>query len=310
MDDPALCHDHSRIPESWPHVKDILDYQQRARERVTSLITTGQAYSQSSLGRSLWLAFEHEAMHLETYLYMLLQSPETKPPPGEVQPDFAKLDAQAEEAMVPNEWFKIAGAQLMIGLHDPEDGVGREGYFGWDNEKPERMVSVAEFETQARPISNGEYATFLTKTSRYSLPASWTTTAPDPSKTAPTNGSHHAMTSPNEVYNDAVEEKNEESGSHFLTSVSIKTVFGLVPLLHARHWPVMASYDELAAYASWAGGRIPTMEEARAIYAQVEAERNKELVEKVPSSLISAVNGYVRHVHNRVADVTCAWLKD
>ena len=53
----------------------------------------------------------------------------------------------------------------------------------------------------------------------------------------------------------------------------------------------MASYDELAAYARWSNGRIPTLEEARSIYKYVEVRKDE--AEEVPSSLISAVNGFV-----------------
>jgi hypothetical protein len=62
-----------------------------------------------------------------------------------------------------------------------------------------------------------------------------------------------------------------------------------VPLKYALDWPVMASYDELAAYAKWANGRIPTFEEVRSIYNYVET--SKLDAQKVPSKLISAVNG-------------------
>ena len=53
----------------------------------------------------------------------------------------------------------------------------------------------------------------------------------------------------------------------------------------------MASYNELEAYAKWANGRIPTLEEAKSIY--LYAEGTKPDPEKVPSSLISAVNGHL-----------------
>ena len=51
----------------------------------------------------------------------------------------------------------------------------------------------------------------------------------------------------------------------------------------------MASYDELAAYAKWANGRIPSFEEVKSIYNYVQNAKTQP--EKVPSKLISAVNG-------------------
>lgn len=34
-------------------------------------------------------------------------------------------------------------------------------------------------------------------------------------------------------------------------------------MVYARHWPVLTSYDDLAAFASSKGGRIPTEPELR-----------------------------------------------
>ena len=70
----------------------------------------------------------------------------------------------------------------------------------------------------------------------------------------------------------------------------MRTVFGLVPLKHALDWPVFASYDELAGCAEWMGGRIPTFEEARSIYAHAESLRKKE-AEKKLGKTVPAVNG-------------------
>ncbi len=75
----------------------------------------------------------------------------------------------------------------------------------------------------------------------------------------------------------------------FLKDKSVRTVFGPVPLRLALDWPVFASYDELAGCAAWMGGRIPTFEEAKSIYAHVENMKhtlNSKLCNKVP-----AVNG-------------------
>ena len=76
----------------------------------------------------------------------------------------------------------------------------------------------------------------------------------------------------------------------FLRDKAVRTVYGLVPLRLALDWPVFASYDELARCASWMGGRVPTFEEARSIYAYVDAQRevstHSKLANKVP-----AVNG-------------------
>jgi len=78
----------------------------------------------------------------------------------------------------------------------------------------------------------------------------------------------------------------------YLEGKAVRTVYGLVPLKYTLDWPVFASYDELAGCASWMGGRIPTMEEARSIYSYVDRLKLKE-AEKHLGKTVPAVNGYV-----------------
>lgn len=119
VDNPEHVHAHSAIPDEWPPLDEILGYQERVRQRVTELYETGKAYDDSWTGRVMWLGFEHEAMHLETLLYMLLQSDKTLPPAGTVKPDFEQLAAQAEQAAVENEWFEVPAQKISIGMDDP-----------------------------------------------------------------------------------------------------------------------------------------------------------------------------------------------
>ena len=82
VDNPSDCHAHSETPDSWPPLNEILAHQGRVRERISSLYETRQVYNDLWTGRAIWLAFEHEIMHLETLLYMLIQSEKSLPPPG------------------------------------------------------------------------------------------------------------------------------------------------------------------------------------------------------------------------------------
>jgi L-histidine Nalpha-methyltransferase / hercynylcysteine S-oxide synthase len=77
----------------------------------------------------------------------------------------------------------------------------------------------------------------------------------------------------------------------YLEGIAVRTVYGLVPLKYALHWPVIASYDELASCATWMGGRIPTMEEARSIYSHVDGLKLKEAEQQLGKT-VPAVNGF------------------
>lgn len=269
VDNPDHCHAHSEIPDEWPPLETILAYQERVRDRLTGMYQSGQISNDAWTGRAVWLGYEHEVLHLETLLYMLLQSDKTLPPTGTIRPDFEQLAARAERDAVENEWFDVPAQTIEIGVDDPDTAEGPVRHFGWDIEKPLRFARVGKLKAQARAITNGEYARYLISTGSTQLPVSWTAGSA-------TNGVS------------GVSGPTEEMSS-FIKDKFVKTVYGLLPLKLALHWPVAASYDELAGCAKYKGGRIPTVEEARSIY--VYADRlKKELAATADGKTIPAVN--------------------
>lgn len=250
VDNPEQCHSHSEIPDEWPPLEEILDYQERVRSRARSLLLTDAARKDRSLAEALWIGFEHEAMHLETFLYMLLQSERSLPPVGVDPPDFAHMAWMAKKNKKPNSWFRIPGQTLTVGLDDSNSNVMPKDSFGWDNEKPQRSITVHPFEAQARPITNGEYAKYMEANRLQSYPASWSL----------------AESSTGISFTKGISRSSPEASEDFLKAFSVRTVFGSVPLELAQDWPVIASYDELALYAHWMECRIPTFEEAKSIY--------------------------------------------
>lgn len=266
VDDPTHCHSHSGTPEFWPELSEILDFQTRVRQRLQSFYQNESAAHQAlDVKRAIWLGFEHEAMHLETLLYMLLQSESTLPPPNVVLPDFAarRTWERREDAPDSDRWAMIPRMTLDFGIDDPEKSSEFGSHFGWDNERPARKnVHVPGFSVQTYPITNGEYADYLEKTSNEDIPKSWKFT-----ESAIMNGH-----------------------SSFKDKISVRTVFGAIPLKLAEDWPVMASYNELVGYATFTNARIPTANELRAVYRY--AEETDAAIEKKISKKISAVNGY------------------
>ncbi|KAI0478799.1 hypothetical protein GGR56DRAFT_342530 [Xylariaceae sp. FL0804] len=299
VDNPEQCHAHSEIPDEWPHVDSILEYQVQVRARLRSLYDNGRKKIPRGIGRAMFVGFEHEIMHMETLLYMLLQSEKTVPPACVPRPDFESLSQEAEAARVENEWFEIPGQEVTIGLDDPENEVDSDGAFGWDNEKPSRRVKVHGFQAKGRPITNQEY---MHDTKLAKLPASW---AEEVSKH--TNGTNGHTNGSGGHLNDTNGHSNGHSNGYpngnfdqhadpklalpqsFLEGKAVRTVFGMVPLKYALDWPVSASYDELAGCAAWMGGRIPTFEEARSIYTYVDYMKRKEAERKLGRT-VPAVN--------------------
>ncbi|CAO2654627.1 Nn.00g113600.m01.CDS01 [Neocucurbitaria sp. VM-36] len=281
VEDPTQCHAHSEVPDEWPPLGDILKYQEIVRERAKALYTSGEAESNLRIARALWLGFEHEAMHLETLLYMLIQSDRVLPPPGTSMPDFAAFATQAETLAVENEWFTIPEAEVDIGLDDPDKDYKIKRYFGWDNERPRRSAHVKSFRAKARPITNGEYASYLAKTGKSTIPASWCEHS---------DSADHLANKRDSVING--QQNGTNGASHLTKGKYVRTVYGKIPLKLAMGWPVVASYDELAGCAQWMGGRIPTMEEVRSIYNYVDNMKTRD-VEQSLGHTIPAVNGHL-----------------
>ena len=216
---------------------------------------------------------------------MLLQSDKTLPPPG-VAPDFVALGDQAREAAVPNQWISVPASTINVGLEDPENDDGPDRYFGWDNEKPKRLVDVPAFEAQARPLTNEDYARYLYHTGQDAVPASWASAK-----------SNHSMPRAQleKLVNGHSSYQNGLSPpltNAYLTGKFVRTVYGPIALEHALDWPVFASYDELSRCATWMNGRIPSVEEVRSIYNYVDRNKNKK-TDSINTKKISAVNGQV-----------------
>ncbi|KAG6333819.1 hypothetical protein ID866_5267 [Astraeus odoratus] len=248
VDDPDHCHRHSEVPEKdedWPSLASILAFRDRVRARLTSIydsFQTGERTMNRHLGRMLSMTFEHEGWHIETLLYMLIQraGTGTLPPPGFTIPPWEALAEQWNAVRPPSTPTVVLGpADITLGHEDCEGddlvpGIAEvvHGHaFGWDNESPSRVVRVNQVKMEWRPITNAEFLTFYKVNKEVGLPVSWV-------------------------------EMQEE--------IKVRTVYGPVPMDVAQHWPVLASYDALSAYAKSRGGRIPTEPELRLFFDEYE----------------------------------------
>lgn len=243
VDDPDHCHNHSEVPEKdedWPTLDSIIMFRNNVRARLGKLYLDLQAGRQAftrGIARTLVMTLEHESFHIETLLYMLMQraGSGTLPPPGFTVPPWEALAEQWNSIPLPSSSTVLVGpATLVLGHHDSEaeDGLPsvvenvKDHTFGWDNESPARTVQVGAFKTEWRPVTNREFETFRNNQSKgvVDFPKSW------------------------------VDEDGE---------IKVRTMFGPVPMAIAAHWPVLTSYDDLVAYASSKGGRLPTEPELR-----------------------------------------------
>lgn len=174
--------------EDWPDLSSILEFKKVARSRLLKVyddIDSGKLVLTRKVARVLFMTLEHDAMHAETLLYMLLQRAGTGtiPPPGFVPPPWDLLKV-GWDAMPPptSPTVTLGPASVIIG-HDDDDAVDEgdpcqndENHeFGWDIEHPARTVDVGKFQISWRPVTNGELYRFYNEggKDKIAFPASW-----------------------------------------------------------------------------------------------------------------------------------------
>ncbi|KAG9315838.1 histidine-specific methyltransferase [Chiua virens] len=147
---------HSEVPkkdEDWPSLNSILSFRDRVRERLTKIymnISSGALQLTRKIGRVLFMTYEHEALHIETLLYMLLQraGSGTIPPPDFTPPPWESLLAFWNATPKPSSPTTVIEATTVtLGVDDieAEDALrplDLKGHiFGWDNESPSRRYT-------------------------------------------------------------------------------------------------------------------------------------------------------------------------
>ncbi|KAI1314339.1 hypothetical protein EDD11_002280 [Mortierella claussenii] len=234
VDDPTKCHAHSAVPETWPEIESIIGFRDRVRERLFDVLDNKHnKYPMTRrLARVLFMAFEHEAMHLETLIYMLVQSPNTLPPPSLLAPWNSRNNGFVSATVSEASWITMDPSRLdktilSLGHNDSEledltskkDDLTAE--FGWDNEHPliEDRPAPSLFKIQSRQVTNTEFLKYLQATGGVQakadrIPASW-----------------------------LVQKERDV--------IFVKTVYGAAPMSAAGEWPVSCSQLQANGYAAW-----------------------------------------------------------
>ena len=227
----------------WPTLDEILGFRDRVRARLQGIykqLESGKMAFSHHIGRVLFMTFEHEAMHAETLLYMLIQSESTRPPAAVATPQWDVLAHRWADEAVPKRVIFIEGGTVALGHHDLESEdeayPKRDGWedheYGWDNEHPAAATPVKSFKVDSLPITNDDYKAFLGDS--HDFPASWI----------------------------------EVDGK-----LMVRTLYGPVDFDVAGLWPLMASKIEIDAFAKSKGGRLPTEAELRFFWAHPEGSR-------------------------------------
>ncbi len=178
----------------------------------------------------LEMAVEHRLMHAETLAYMLHRLPLER-----------KL-AEPQLPAPPTSQLQRGMAEIPTGTATL--GVPRNGVFAWDNEFAAHRVEVPAFAIGRHKVTNGEYVQFME------------------------DGGYQDRT----LWSPADWQWKEQNGvahpAFWMRDGGMwryRTMFAEIPL--PGDWPVYVSHAEAAAYATWAGGRLPAEAEwQRAAY--------------------------------------------
>jgi ergothioneine biosynthesis protein EgtB len=223
---------------SRPSVEDVLRYRHHVDEAMHRLITTSDVMTLSQLEPVIVLGLNHEQQHQELLLTDILHAFACNP----LLPAYAIVPAVHTDEDIPQEprtvqWLRQAGGLVEIGAW----GQG----FAFDNESPRHKVLLRPYEIADHLVSNGEFADFVAdggyERPEFWLSDGWALVQREGVK-APAYWVANAKPAPGPCYLHAWEEFGLQ---------------GLQPL--APNAPVChISFYEAAAYAEWAGARLPT----------------------------------------------------
>lgn len=212
-----------RGTRSRPTVRETVRYRQHVDEMMMRFLTGVEARDDAAKVRALVrLGLEHEMQHQELLVY------DIKHLLGDL------YDATPQAA--PNVTEKVSG---MVEIEGGLFQLGSAGDdFAWDNEAPQHTVFLQDFAIDRAPVSNSEYLEFINaggyRDYRWWLSAAWETVERERWQ-APLYW--------------------EEHDGQWL----IRDFHGLHPAATKAKEPVAhVSYFEAAAYAKWAGKRLPT----------------------------------------------------
>jgi iron(II)-dependent oxidoreductase len=224
----------SDVPADWPTIAQVENYNRRIRQQLDAALADPAALhvADPEFGDDLLhVAIEHRLMHAETLAYLLHSLPiERKIAPAAPLHDPSPAPPQSQ-------------VTIPEGIATVGQSRGIPGNFGWDNEFEIERHNVPAFSIDIFPVTNAEFLKFVQaggyENSKYWRAQDWEW------KQRQGLDHPHFWTRKSSAPSADPETKWEYRG-----------MFGSIPLPLA--WPVYVSYAEAAAFARWAGKRLPT----------------------------------------------------
>ena len=219
----------------WPNIAKIEKYKLTVRERLDEGLRNSESGHNRrepllADGTLLHVAIEHRLMHAETLAYLLHNLPLERKIP---QPAPMSDPRPAPE----QRWVTVPAGTATLGQSR------QAGNFGWDNEFETEKIDVPSFSIGTFPVTNAEYLEFMRacgyEDSRYWRPQDW-----EWKRQQRLEHPHFWLP------------RSSSGATDPDTQWEYRSMFGIIPL--PQSWPVYVSYAEAAAFARWAGRKLPT----------------------------------------------------
>lgn len=209
---------------SRPSLDDVLTYRAHVTAAMMKLIDAADESLLATLAPLLALGCAHEEQHQELLLTDLQHGLYQNP----LMPAVYAWNGDDGGAAPALDWRQMEGGVCDIGA----DGEG----FAFDNEEPRHKVYLHPFELANRPVTNAEFIEFI-EDGGYEEPTHWLSDAWDAVN--------------EEEWRAPLYWRKEDNCWVQYTLFGERVVNPNAPVCHV-------SFYEAAAYASWAGARLPT----------------------------------------------------
>ncbi len=243
--------DMSKNEMKWPSAREVNEYRHIVFGIVKALISThpGLADDHAPINQdhplwALFMAMEHERIHLETSSVLIREMPVTLLQRPHAWPDLHSIRTSTVNKDL-NCFVPVSGGEVRIGKERNWPS------YGWDNEYGTREASVASFEISKYLVTNGQFLEFV-KANGYQQQQYW-------SEKGWRWRAYRNSKSPTFWV---------ASGPAGIHAYQLRTIFDVIDLPY--DWPVCVNFHEAKAYLAWKSAqdgrsyRLPT--EAEHVY--------------------------------------------
>ncbi len=206
-----------------PSLDEVLAYRAEVDRRLLGLLE-GAASGSTALAGLTEIGLQHEQQHQELILTDVKHLLSCNP----LRPAYRRVPAPPFGDSLPLEWHRYEEGTYSIGHEGPS--------FSFDNERPCHRTFLEAFELASRPVTNGEFLTFI-EAGGYENPELWLSDGWGVIRARGWRGPLYW--------------EERDGAWSLMTLAGIRSVRAEEPVCHV-------SFYEADAFARWSGARLPT----------------------------------------------------